>query len=241
MEVARNLYDQLEKVSYVPCAVTLPGDAPVAPGQILPVVDGKGRVATLYVMDTEFSGQRLTVKCQGTGLRDGAAVVNDQSYQALSGKLMELHAHVDGLRATNRDQQGNQAQLELKLEGVEARVQKQQGSLDQVQTQMTVVHQQATELSLEVKKLRQEGAQQVVTGLGYRFTDEGLRIGSLGGGMENLVDDTGMYVSRAGQVLLQADSAGVQATDVTVRSYLQVGQHARFEDYANGRTACYYT
>ena len=58
--------------------------------------------------------------------------------------------------------------------------------------------------------------------------------------MENLLDNTGMYVRRSGEVILQANAAGVQATDVVVRNYLVVGTHARFEDYPVGRTACFY-
>jgi len=62
--------------------------------------------------------------------------------------------------------------------------------------------------------------------------------------MENLLDNTGMYVRRSGQVILQANAAGVVATDVTVRNYLVIGTHARLEDYTGStdgnRTACFY-
>ena len=58
-----------------------------------------------------------------------------------------------------------------------------------------------------------------------------------------------MYVVRskgssAETVMLQANADGVIATDVTVRNYLIIGTHARFEDYSNGsdnaRTACFF-
>ena len=58
--------------------------------------------------------------------------------------------------------------------------------------------------------------------------------------MKNLLDNTGMYVTRSGQTILQANDKGVEAADVTVRNYLIVGDHARFEDYAAGRTACFW-
>ena len=57
--------------------------------------------------------------------------------------------------------------------------------------------------------------------------------------MCNLLDHTGMYVTRDDEVILQANGQGVEATDVSVRNYLVVGDHARFEDYESG-TACYY-
>ena len=56
--------------------------------------------------------------------------------------------------------------------------------------------------------------------------------------MSNRLDHTGMYVERAGQVILQASDAGVTATDVQVRNYLNIGC-ARFEELGN-RTACFY-
>ena len=62
--------------------------------------------------------------------------------------------------------------------------------------------------------------------------------------MENTLDNTGMYVKRSDDVMLQANADGVIATDVSVRNYLIVGNHARFEDYSDGtdnaRTACFW-
>jgi hypothetical protein len=49
-----------------------------------------------------------------------------------------------------------------------------------------------------------------------------------------------MQVLRSGTPILQADHNGVKATDVTVRNYLILGSHARLENYAGGRTACFY-
>ena len=57
--------------------------------------------------------------------------------------------------------------------------------------------------------------------------------------MENTLDHTGMYVRRGNKVLLQANHKGVEAADVTVRNYLIVGDHARFEDYGGG-TGCFW-
>jgi hypothetical protein len=46
------------------------------------------------------------------------------------------------------------------------------------------------------------------------------------------------------EVMLQADTDGVIATDVKVRNYLIIGSYARLEDYTDGaggkRTACFY-
>ena len=53
-----------------------------------------------------------------------------------------------------------------------------------------------------------------------------------------------MYVLRGDTVMLQANKDGVIGTDMTVRNYLIIGSHARFEDYTDddgaAGTACFY-
>lgn len=238
--LAENLYELLSAVAYTGCKLTLPADVEVQPGQILWVLDSKGRWARVYVMSAELSGQRLVIRCDGTGRRDSSRAVNHQSFQALSGKVLELQAHVEGLQAVNRDNQGNLASFKLELDGISSSVQQQSASGESLQSQLSALTQTANALALEVKTLRQEGASKVVTGMGYRFSDQGLQIGSATSQIENRLDNTGMFVEHSGQVLLQADSRGVLARDVTVDNYLVVGDHARFEDYGENRTACFY-
>lgn len=238
--LAENLYEVLSGVQYTGCKLTLPADAEVQPGQILWVLDSKGRWAQVYVMSAELSGQRLVIRCDGTGRRDSSKTVNHQSFQALSGKVLELQADVEGLQAVNRDNAGNLASLKLELDSISSSVQQQGASGENLQSQLSTLTQTANAIALEVKTLRQEGASQVMTGMGYSFSDGGLQIGSATSQIENRLDNTGMFVERSGQVLLQADSRGVLARDVTVGNYLVVGDHARFEDYGENRTACFY-
>lgn len=95
-----------------------------------------------------------------------------------------------------------------------------------------------------MKNIQENGISKVETQAGYTFSDEGLKISKAGEEMENRLDNTGMYVERSGEVILQADHKGVVATDVKVRNFLVIGDHARFEDYSDGiddkRTACFW-
>jgi hypothetical protein len=88
------------------------------------------------------------------------------------------------------------------------------------------------------------GIDSVETSTGYTFDKEGLRIAKSDSSMENLLDNTGMYVKRENEVILQANQDGVEALNLTSRQYLIVGDNARFENYNNGtgsnRTACFY-
>ena len=104
----------------------------------------------------------------------------------------------------------------------------------------------ATENQLEEAKdavtqdIRENGVPKVDTGNGNTLDRFGLRIAKPGEEMENLLDNTGMYVSRSGEGILAANNQGVNALNLTARQYLIVGKHARFEDYTEGRTACFW-
>lgn len=238
LPVAQNLYLQLQNVSYTPCTVTISGDENVFPGQILQVTDAGGRVATVYVMETNLNGSKMTVKSVGSASRDSITLKNSQT-EVLNGKLLRLQTDVEGLRAEHVDTAGKTASLSVTVEGIESKVTAQQTELDSTKENLTALRQDTDSLELEIKTITEQGVERVVTKTGYSFSDEGLRISKSGLEMENLLDHTGMYVSRNGQTILQANNRGVEARDVTVQNFLVVGSHARFEDYGNG-TACFY-
>ena len=76
---------------------------------------------------------------------------------------------------------------------------------------------------------------------GYTFDKDGLNIHIDGEDMHNTLNNKGMYVRRGGDDILVADADGVNAINLTARKYLTVGDNARFENYANNRTACFWT
>lgn len=117
-------------------------------------------------------------------------------------------------------------------------------SVDELTGDVAELKQNSGEISIAVKKILDDGVGQVTTESGYTFNADGLHIQKSGEEMENTLDNTGMYVKRSDDVMLQANADGVIATDVSVRNYLIVGNHARFEDYSDGtdsaRTACFW-
>lgn len=233
-EVAKSIYTLLQDVCYTPCKVRLPSEIELQPGQILQVTDSNGATFDMYIMQKQQSGQRDTLECTGSQIRSSTTAVNNRYLKALSGKVLEIQTDVDGLKVKNADTDGRTAQLALDLEGLQGRVTLQENGMQQ----MTQLQQDARSLELKVQKILEESGQ-VVTSTGYSFTDEGLRIAKSGQEIESLVDHTGLYVRRAGQLILQAGSQGVSAVDVSVGNYLVVGSHARFEDYEGG-TGCFY-
>lgn len=242
--VAQSLYEQLSTLTYTPCKVSIPACTDIHAGDILPITDQNGRTVVAYIMKKTQSGQRDTLECTGNIRRDSSASVNDRSFRALSGRVLELRMDVEGLKAENRDAAGNAASLALTVDGISAQVQHQQTRLEEAGTQLTQLQQDAQGLALEITRIQTDGVSQVQTTTGYTFGAQGLRIQKSGEEMENRLDNTGMYVTRAGEAILRANNQGVLATDVTVRNYLVVGSHARLEDYNNGtdaqRTACFF-
>ncbi|MBO5317560.1 MAG: hypothetical protein J6A74_03880, partial [Oscillospiraceae bacterium] len=163
---------------------------------------------------------------------------------AVQGKLLKLRMDVEGLQVENTDQAGALTRVEADLQGIRGQVSTQSTQLQNVQTQMTQVSQTAQSLQITVDKIQSDGVNKIKTQMGYTFDDAGLQIAREGQQMKNLLDNTGMYVTRDGQTVLQANAAGVVATDVQVHNFLIVGDHARFEDYTDGldalRTACFW-
>jgi hypothetical protein len=126
------------------------------------------------------------------------------------------------------------------LAGIRTQVRQQQEEGASLKTQLSTLEQSSGKLDIRISQIEEKGTQQVTTATGYRFDGDGLWISKSGEEMENKLDNTGMYVRRSGQVILQANNRGVEAADVTVRNYLTVGQFARLEDYQTNRTACFY-
>ncbi len=241
LSVAQTLYEQLKAVRYTPCSLSLPAsDGPDA-GSIITVTDTHGNTLTAYIMTAETAGQQLTLTCQGAADRNDIEVTNDRKYESLSGKVMHLRTDVDGIRAENADASGRLSRLELDVDGIRGQVQSQEG----MRTELTELNQTAQSLSLAVKTMEEQGASKVVTAFGMRVDGSAVTIAREDSNIENRLDEKGMYVVRDPgtayeTTMLRADEAGVAATDVTVGNFLVVGEHARFENYAGGRTACFY-
>lgn len=244
LPVAQTLYDRLKDVSYTPGKVSIPMNWDIGVGEILSVTDGNGRGHTLYVMEKVGADGRDALSCAGSARRESAMAVNNQTIRQYMGKVLNLSMTVDGIRAENKDMQGNLGALQLDLSGISGQVETNTQDTQGLKKDMAQMQLTAQSLQLDFTALREEGIQKVTTATGYTFDAEGLKIQRSGTQMENKLDDTGMTVSRGGTAILQATAEGVQATDVKVNNFLCVG-NCRFEDYTNGadsrRTACFFT
>lgn len=95
--------------------------------------------------------------------------------------------------------------------------------------------------SVDIKISQAVGAiDSITTSTGYTFDQDGLHIQKSDEDMENLLDNTGMYVNRGSDNILTANNEGVNAINLRSRQYLIIGSNSRIENYESNRTACFY-
>ena len=263
-EVAKVIYENLQGVSYTPCKVSMAARCDVHAGDVIQVTDRNGKTFPVYVMRKTQTGQKDILECTGSYRRDSSTAVNNSRYAAVSGKVLELQKNIEGLRLENREAQGNLTNLSLDVDGLRVENKKTQGDLaklsvsaeeiaaevatqasemERVQAQMTRVQQTMQDVSIQVQAVQENGTDKVVTQTGYVFDTGGLKISKSGDEMENVLDNTGMYVKRDGNVMLQANNQGVKATNLHATTYLIIGSgsgRSRIEDYGTNRMGCFW-
>ena len=241
--IAENLYNRLNAVSYTPCTVSIPASLNINAGDIISITDKGGKTFQVYVMCKTHTGSRDTLECTGSPRRDSSTALNDQTFKALNGKVLNLQTDVEGIRVEHKDTAGRVSRLEFDVSGLRSTVTHSEIEQGQMMERVTSLEQSAHDVSIQVQKIENNGVSQVKTGKGFVFNDTGLHISDPSNNqVESKLDNTGLYVTRGynGDPLLTANSSGVEAHDVTVRNFLVVGDHARFEDFGDGRTACFY-
>ena len=152
--------------------------------------------------------------------------------------------NAEWVKIEDRSMDGIISALQVDIDGINGSVASQTAEIDNLRTDLTSVKVASDRFAIQVQSIIENGVGKVETPMGYTFDDEGLHIQKEGQEIENLLDHTGMYVTRSGETMLQANANGVEATDVQVNNYLIIGKHARFEDYNDGtdgkRTACFW-
>ena len=248
----------IQLVPYRPSTITFSGDPAIQAGDILEHHDTAAGYLVLPVMrhiykfagtgTLESVGQdEISQKQESSTDKRMRRAFNraDSNYKELESKIAQTADEVLIAVSEQYATKVDQATLSVKVDGIGAQVTQQEETLEGLQTAVTDIQAAADGLSITVQKILDDGANKVVTSEArYTLDDEGLKIAKAGEEMSNKLDNTGMYVTRSGEVILQANNEGVIATDVRVRNYLIIGKHARFEDYRSstgeGRTACFY-
>lgn len=168
------------------------------------------------------------------------AVTEEKLTSIIEQSASDIRMEVSDVRSSVQQTQTNLAAVEIEADTLSAQVAQQVSELGLVRENLTQIQQSAGSLSVKVQSILDNGVERVTTKeKHYTLDDDGLKISQPGKEIENRLDETGMYVTRSGTAMLQANNNGVITTDLTVRNYLKIA-HARFEAYGAGATACFW-
>lgn len=248
----------LQALPYRSASITWIGDPAVQAGDIVNHVETAVGDLALPIMRLvyKFAGTETIESLGMNGPTKSQQSVTDRRLRKAFSKsdqdkaelLTKIDQTADEVLIQVSEQYADKASLasvSIKVDSVTSEVKKQESTLEGLQEDLLTVQQSATELSVTIQSVIDDGVSKVVTKAAkYTLDDEGLKIAKPGEEMENKLDHTGMYVARSGEIMLQANNDGVVATDVKVRNYLVIGEHTRVEDYNDGvdtnRTAVFY-
>ena len=238
--VAREIYNILREVTYTPCKVKIPANTKITPGDIVSVTDRNGRTVCIYVMKKVQAGPLETLECTGSIRRDSVTAVNNMKLSSLSGSVLELQMSMEGIWAENRRADGRTSSLEMTVADIRTEVSQNNADITGISSRMTEVEQTAEGLSVQVQNVQNDGVSKVSTTTGYTFDETGMSVQKKGGEIKTLISEDGMQVFKNGNVVLTANSEGVNAADLHASTYLAVGGRSRFENYGEDRTGCFW-
>ena len=263
--IAQTLYNSLKSVTYTPCKVKIPTGLNVKAGNTVQITDRNGKSFTTYVMTRTVSGQRETLESTGSHRRDSTSVVNNQSYEAISGKLLEIKQSIEGYSVTATDTQrqlgetnGNlqtvqtaTSNLSVESDLIKASVGKLEKTVNTTTEEVLIAKSQIaslqfdqTQVQLKFETIIDDGVEKVTNTTGT-FNENGLEIDKSDSPTKTQISPDGMvvYKKSAGSTqeeVLTATSDGVDATNLHAKTYLIVGGRSRFENYGNNRTGCFW-
>lgn len=163
---------------------------------------------------------------------------------AVETKTTELEGSIETVRSEASSALTQTANaITAKVTAVETRTGTLENGVKGLTESVTELRVDADDVSIKIEEVLENGVDKVTTETGYVFDADGLSISKRGELMENLIDNTGMYVTRAGVDILSANHQGVTATNLYASTYLIIGAYggrSRFEDYGATRTGCYW-
>lgn len=202
------------------------------------------KVVTEKAAEIQLTTDAITSRVTNTETRLDA---NDENIFTISEDISSLNQTSNALFAqvmnTETTAVTNHEATEAALAQMDERIIEALGEIDaellvvktSVDAKMT-----AEDLTLEINKVVEAGANKVQTTTGFRFDDEGLNISKTGSQMNTTITEDGMTVYRNGDAVLIANNEGVQAEDLKATTYLIIGENSRFEDYGRSRTGCFW-
>lgn len=132
---------------------------------------------------------------------------------------------------------GLKSDLDTATDDLQGQLTDQAGKLDELEqkTSFTVTQEQVEIIVSEAVS----GINSVTTETGFRFDNEGITVSSTESEFSTLTRPYGFYVKRGEENVMVADSEGVEAINLTVNNFLNIGNRFRLEPYGVDRVACF--
>ena len=229
--------------------------------------DGDGMTDTLYVADNPdptlatkvwrwnyegWAGSKTGYVgpfTLGATLEDGLLADAVTAAKLVAGTIMsndngetfflDLDNSILRMRALN-DLDEKYASVSFDVSGINAKVVRQTSDIEGLNERISEIQQTSDDVSIRIQNIIDNGVDKVITETGATLDSDGLHVTKSGEEMESRIDYSGLYVERDGEAILKATNVGVEAENVTVRTYLTIGKNSRFEDYDTNRTGCFY-
>lgn len=118
-------------------------------------------------------------------------------------------------------------------------------NIDTVSSQISSLQQQADlvitseDVAIQISQALEDGVSEVKTSTGYVFNDTGLHIDKSDSEMNSTLNEKGLTVRRQDTSVLDANADGVNALNVKIRQYLNIGG-SRFQGYNGNRVGCFW-
>lgn len=219
--VAQVLYEHLKDVTYTPCKLQIPACADIHAGHSVTVTDRNGKTITAYVMTKTQAGQLDTLEGTGSYRRDSTTVVNNERYEAVARKTLELQKKVEGLTVTAADlsmeiqQIGDESansqqqiqslqesigELHVDADSIRASISDVSSTVDGVsgevqatKAELASLQLASDALSMEIQKINDDGVKKVTTTTGV-FDETGFTVDKTDSPTKTQVTPDGMVV-----------------------------------------------
>lgn len=245
-DVIDAMFAQICGVTIQPYTLDWCGDPAFDPGDTITLTDTKDNVCVaIYGAESlDFDGgMRSSVE-----FKSPSNATVDYSKATSTRELLrrtrievdKVNQRIDFEASRTDGIEGNVAAIAMTTDQISQSVTSIQEDSEGLKTRVAAIETDAESVNIKVQNILDNGVDKVATTTGYTFDDDGLHISKTGEEMENRLDNTGLYVERDGEMVLQANNNGVEAENVTVRTYLTIGKNSRLEDYGDGRTGCFY-
>lgn len=209
-----------ESIDNITTGVYLGNDGQVAFGD-------ETNFVKFYKTVDETTGEEIyKLDISAESLRFGAEKKN---VDALETQIVNLESNTNGLNATvsklSSDTNETLGELNDQLTDI----------TEKVNAQIT-----PEQVTLEVQKIVDNGVTRVETTTGFTFDEAGMSVAK--GEMKTQITEDGMtvYKGEDDDIVLTANSTGVDAKNLKATTYLIVGKNSRFEDYGSNRTGCFW-